>query len=162
MKKTSVSTGTPNVEEDEAALVTPFVKCLARLVRAQDTYGSQDRASDADLLGHFVITEEQRREIPIIGDPGADVMFRFNIFYTAVALSIEARTGLVASPITMISHEGFGRVLLTTGRLVVFSKTVRDVHRFGFATLRKLAEAGAKLVDDATATIEAYPEVARA
>ncbi|WP_139015884.1 NifX-associated nitrogen fixation protein [Ensifer aridi] len=162
MKKMSVTAGTPVVSEDEAALATPFVKCLVRLVRAQDTYGSQDRASDAELLAHFIITEEQRRKIPIIGDPGPDVMFRFNIFYTAAALSIEARTGLVASPITMVSHEGFGRVLLTTGRLVVFSKTVRDVHRFGFATLRKLAEAGAKLVDGAIAAIEAYPEVARA
>ncbi|TGS36470.1 MULTISPECIES: DUF269 domain-containing protein, partial [unclassified Mesorhizobium] len=31
----------------------------------------------------------------------------------------------------------------------------RDVHRFGFETFRKLAEAGTKLVDDATAAIEA-------
>lgn len=162
MKKKSITGGTPAVNEDEAALATPFVKCLTQLIRAQDTYGSQDGASDAQLLAHFIVTKQQRREIPIVGDPDPDVMLRFSIFYTAVGLTIEARTGLVASPTMMISHEGFGRVILTTGRLVVFSKTVRDVHRFGFATLRKLAEAGAKLVDDAIATIEAYPEVARA
>ncbi|MBP2238939.1 putative nitrogen fixation protein [Sinorhizobium kostiense] len=162
MKKMSITAGTPAVSENDAALATPFVRCLARLIRAQDTYGSQDGVSDAQLLAHFIVTEQQRREIPIIGDPDPDVMLRLNIFYTAVGLAIEARTGLVASPTMMISHEGFGRVLLTTGRLVVFSKTVRDVHRFGFATLRKLAEAGAKLVDDAIAAIEAYPEVARA
>ncbi|MBB4188701.1 putative nitrogen fixation protein [Sinorhizobium terangae] len=152
----------PAIDADEKALAAPFLKCLIRLIRAQDTYGMWENKSDADLLGDFIVTKEQRREIPIIGDPDADVMWRFNIFYTAVGLSIEARTHLVASPITMISHEGFGRVLLTTGRLVVFSKTVRDVHRFGFATLSKLAEAGTKLVDDAIAAIEAYPEVARA
>ncbi|NRP75533.1 hypothetical protein ILFOPFJJ_06456 [Ensifer psoraleae] len=162
MKKKSVTAGTPAVNEDKAALAAPFVKCLARLIRAQDTYGLQDAASDAELLTHFIITEQQRREIPIIGDPDPDVLLRFNIFYTAVGLTIEARTGLAASPTMMISHEGFGRVLLTTGRLVVFSKTVRDVHRFGFATLGKLAEAGAKLVDDAIAAIQTYPEVARA
>ncbi|MER9936409.1 NifX-associated nitrogen fixation protein [Mesorhizobium sp. M0088] len=38
----------------------------------------------------------------------------------------------------------------------------RDIHRFGFETFRKLAEAGTKLVDDATAAIEAYPGVAPA
>ncbi|MER8944248.1 NifX-associated nitrogen fixation protein [Mesorhizobium sp. M0915] len=38
----------------------------------------------------------------------------------------------------------------------------RDIHRFGFDTFRKLAEAGTKLADDATAAIEAYPDVARA
>ncbi|PJR10738.1 NifX-associated nitrogen fixation protein [Sinorhizobium meliloti] len=162
MEKMSATAGKPAGNENEAALATPFVKCLTRLIRAHDAYGWQDGASDAELLANFIITEEQRREIPIIGDPDPDVMLRLNIFYTAVGLTIEARTGLVASPTIMISHEGFGRVLLTTGRLVVFSKTVRDVHRFGFAKLRKLAEAGSKLVDDAIAAIEAYPEVARA
>ncbi|MBB5571333.1 DUF269 domain-containing protein, partial [Rhizobium lentis] len=58
--------------------------------------------------------------------------------------------------------EGFGRVLFTTGRLVVLSKTLRDVHRFGFETLGKLAEVGNKMVDDAIAVIETYPDVARA
>ncbi|QFI70856.1 NifX-associated nitrogen fixation protein [Sinorhizobium alkalisoli] len=162
MKKMSATAGTPAVNEHEAALATPFVRCLTRLIRAQNVYGWQDGASDVELLAKFIVTEEQRRQIPIIGDPDPDVMLRLNLFYTAVGLTIEARTGLVASPTMMISHEGFGRVLLTTGRLVVFSKTVRDVHRFGFAALRKLAEAGAKLVDDAIAVIEAYPEVARA
>lgn len=38
----------------------------------------------------------------------------------------------------------------------------QDIHRFGFETFRKLAEAGTNLVDDATAAIEAYPDVARA
>ncbi|MDK1389275.1 NifX-associated nitrogen fixation protein [Sinorhizobium sp. 7-81] len=161
MKKMSDTPGTPACKEDDAALATPFVKCLTRLIRAQDTYGSRDGTSDAELLAHFIVSEQQRRTIPIIGDPDPDVLLRINIFYTAVGLTIEGRTGLVASPTMMISNEGFGRVLLTTGRLVVFSKTLRDVHRFGFATLRKLAEAGAKLVDDAIAAIEAYPDVAR-
>ncbi|NRQ19216.1 NifX-associated nitrogen fixation protein [Ensifer sesbaniae] len=162
MKKVSATRGTPAVNEYEAVLATPFVRCLTRLIRAQDAYGRQDGASDAELLAKFIVTEEHRRQIPIIGDPDPDMMLRLNLFYTAVGLTIESHTGLVASPAMMISHEGFGRVLLTTGRLVVFSKTVRDVHRFGFATLPKLAEAGAKLVDDAIAAIEAYPEVARA
>lgn len=84
------------------------------------------------------------------------------MFYTSVGLAIEERCGLMASPIMELSHEGFGRVLFTAGRLVALSKTLRDVHRFGFETFRKLAQAGTKLVGDAIATIETYPEVARA
>ncbi|MBB2701683.1 UNVERIFIED_ORG: putative nitrogen fixation protein, partial [Rhizobium esperanzae] len=45
---------------------------------------------------------------------------------------------------------------------VVLSKTLRDVHRFGFETLGKLAETGTKMVDDAIEVIETYPDVARA
>ncbi|TIP97553.1 MAG: NifX-associated nitrogen fixation protein [Mesorhizobium sp.] len=145
----------PAVTEDEAALCTPFVKCLVRLIRAQDSYGSWERKADAELLGDFIITKEQRRAIPIIGDPDPDVLWRLDMFYTAVGLAIEERCGLMASPMIELSHEGFGRVLFTAGRLVALSKTLRDVHRFGFETFRKLAEAGTKLVDDATAAIEA-------
>ncbi|MER9630025.1 NifX-associated nitrogen fixation protein [Mesorhizobium sp. M0296] len=153
---------TPAVAEDEAALATPFVKCLVRLVRAHDSHGSWEGKSDAELLGDFIITREQRRAIPIIGDPDPDVLWRLEIFYTAVGLAIEERCGLMASPMMEVSHEGFGRVLFTAGRLVALSKTLRDVHRFGFETLRKLAQAGTKMVGDAIAAIEAHPEVARA
>lgn len=152
----------PAVAEDEAALATPFVKCLVRLVRAHDSHGSWEGKSDAELLADFIITKEQRRAIPIIGDPDPDVLWRLEIFYAAVGLAIEERSGLMASPMMEVSHEGFGRVLLTAGRLVVLSKTLRDVHRFGFETFRKLAAAGTKLAGDATAAIEAHPEVARA
>ncbi|ULJ74308.1 NifX-associated nitrogen fixation protein [Rhizobium gallicum] len=157
---TGIANG-PAVNEDRT-LATPFLRCLIRLIRAQDTHGAWEGKLDADLLADFILTKEQRREIPIIGDPDPDVLWRLQIFYACVGLVIEERSGLVASPIMMIGQEGFGRVLLTTGRLVVLSKTLRDVHRFGFGTLGKLAEAGTKMVDDATAAIDVYPDVALA
>ncbi|MBP1884781.1 NifX-associated nitrogen fixation protein [Sinorhizobium mexicanum] len=162
MKRPKATADGPAVDADETAPATPFLKCLMRQIRAQDTYGMWEDKSDADLLADFIITKEQRREIPIIGDPDPDVLWRLQIFYTCVALVIEQRSGLVVSSTMMMSHEGFGRVVLTTGRLVVLSKTLRDVHRFGFDTIGKLAKVGAKLVDDAVAAIEAYPDVARA
>ncbi|MDK1378637.1 MULTISPECIES: NifX-associated nitrogen fixation protein [unclassified Sinorhizobium] len=147
---------------DETTLATPFVKCLIRLIRAQDTYRIWEDKSDADLLADFIVTKERHREIPTIGDPDPDVLWRLQIFYTCAALAIEERSGLLASSTIMISPEGSGRVVLTTGRLVVLSKTMREVRRFGFDTLGKLAKAGAKLVDDAIAAIEAHPDAARA
>ena len=38
---------------------------------------------------------------------------------------------------------------------------VRDVHRFGFPSLAKLAEAGGKFLDEAIAMVRAYPAVAQ-
>ncbi len=55
---------------------------------------------------------------------------------------IEQETGLVASPMMKMHHEGFGRIILTAGRLVVLSKHLRDVHRFGFDSIAALAAAG--------------------
>jgi probable nitrogen fixation protein len=60
-----------------------------------------------------------------------------------------------------MSHEGFGRMILTAGRLIVVNKQLRDVHRFGFDNLGKLAEEGKKLVDAGVEMINKYPEVAK-
>ncbi|MBW8299608.1 MAG: NifX-associated nitrogen fixation protein [Hydrogenophaga sp.] len=146
---------------DDDAMATPFMKCLVRLMRAQDTYDAWEGRSDASILTDFIVTKEQRREIPIIGDPDPDVLWRLEIFYSAVGLAIEQETGIMASPMMKMSHEGFGRLLLTTGRLVVVLKTLRDVHRFGFENLSKLAEAGNKLVQDAVEMVGKFPDVAK-
>lgn len=150
-----------DADPDLAALATPFLRALVRLMRAQDTYGSWEGRPDARILKDFIVTKEQRREIPIMGDPDPDTLWRVEMFYTAVGLAIEAESGLIASPMMKMSHEGFGRVLLTAGRLVVLNRHLRDVHRFGFESLGKLAEAGTKAVTDAVAFINAYPDVAR-
>jgi len=46
------------------------------------------------------------------------------------------------SPMLKMSHEGFGRMVLIGGRLIVVNKQLRDVHRFGFDNMAKLAEEG--------------------
>ena len=153
-------TTTLDASADDAALATPFLATLVRLMRAEDAYGSWEKRSDANLLKDFILTKEQRREIPIIGDPDPDVLWRVEKFYAAIGLAVEARVGHIASPMMKMSHEGFGRVILTTGRLVVLSKSLRDVHRWGHDDLTKLAEAGTKAVDEACEMIAKFPEVA--
>lgn len=143
-----------------AGLDHPFVTTLVRTLRAEDPHGIWERLSDAQLLKDFVVTKEQRRAIPILGDPDKAVIFRLEKFYAAVGLAIEAATGHMASPIMKLHSEGFGRVLLTTGRLVVVQKSLRDVHRFGFEDFSALAAAGQKLVDEAVALLAAHPDVA--
>jgi probable nitrogen fixation protein len=140
---------------------SPFLRQLAAVVRAEDSYGQWDGKSDAELLSEFVLTPDERRAIPIMGDPDPDVMWRLGKFYDAVGLMIEKETGCMASQMQKMSHEGFGRVVLIAGRLVVVSKHLRDVHRFGFPSWEKLGEAGERLVADAAAVIAAHPEAAR-
>ncbi len=151
---------TDTLENPKIGIDHPFVKALVRIVRAEDSYGSWEKLSDAAVLKDFIVTKEQRREIPIIDDPDPDVLWRVEKFYSAVAIAIEAATGKMASPMMKMSHEGFGRVILTTGRLVVVVKSLRDVHRFGFDDFQKLGEAGQKFVDEASAIIAEFPAVA--
>ena len=51
-------------------------------------------------------------------------------------------------------------MILTAGRLVVVNKHLRDVHRFGFETIGKLAAEGEKQVSTAVGMIKQFPDVA--
>jgi probable nitrogen fixation protein len=148
------------VASDEAFLQDPFVRELVKQIRAQDTHGTWEGKSDAKLLEPYILTPEQRRAMPIMGDPDPDTLWRLDLFHNAIGLAIEGQTKCMVTPMTKMSHEGFGRTVLTTGRLIVVNRHLRDVHRFGFPSLAKLAEAGNKLVADGVAMIRQYPDVA--
>lgn len=146
---------------DAEYLGTPFVQQLIKQIRAQDTHGAWDGKSDLQLLRPYVLTADERRAIPIMGDPDPETLWRLEIFYNAIAVAIERATRQMVTPMMKMSHEGFGRMVLLAGRLVVVNKQLRDVHRFGYPSLAKLSEAGNKFVEEAVAMIEAYPEVAQ-
>lgn len=143
------------------AMEKPFVKELVKQWRAQDTHGAWDGKTDLDLLEPYIIDKEKRRQMPIMGDPDPETLWRLELFYNAVGLVIERETGIMVSPMMKMHHEGFGRLVLTAGRLIVVNKHLRDVHRFGFETLEKLAEEGEKLVAAAVEMIHKFPEVAQ-
>jgi probable nitrogen fixation protein len=151
----------------EAAVVAPdnaagsvFVKELVKQWRAQDTHGVWDGKDDLELLEPYILDKEKRRQIPIVGDPDPETLWRLELFYNAVGLAVERETGIMVSPMMKMHHEGFGRMVLTAGRLVVVNKHLRDVHRFGFDGLANLAEEGEKLIAAAVEMIRKYPEVA--
>lgn len=137
-----------------------FLNELVKLWRAQDSYGAWEGKSDALLLEPYVVDKEKRKEIPIIGDPDPEMLWRLELFYSAVGLAIERQTGNMVTPMMKMHHEGFGRIVLIAGRLIVVNKQLRDVHRFGFLTMEKLAEDGNKLVNAGVEMIRKFPDVA--
>jgi probable nitrogen fixation protein len=141
-------------------LQKPFVKELIRQWRAQDAHGAWDGKTDVDLLEPYILDKEKRRQMPIIGDPDPETLWRMELFYNAVGLVIERETEIMVSPMMKLHPEGFGRLVLTAGRLIVLNKQLRDVHRFGFDSLEKLAQEGEKLVSSAVEMIQKFPEVA--
>lgn len=146
---------------DEEHLASPFVQQLIQQLRAQDINGTWDNKSDLQLLKPYLHTAEERRALPIIGDPDPETLWHLELFYNAIAVAIEHETGQMVSPMMKMSHEGFGRMVLLAGRLVVVNKQLRDVHRFGFTSLAKLSEAGTKFLNEAVTMIRTYPEVAQ-
>jgi probable nitrogen fixation protein len=150
-----------SADGDEAYLTTPFVQQLVKQMRAQDMNGTWDSKTDLQLLKPFLHTAEERRALPILGDPDPETLWHLEIFYNAIAVAIERETGQMVTPMMKMSHEGFGRMVLIAGRLVVVNKQLRDVHRFGFPSLAKLAQAGGKFLEEAVTMIRSYPAVAQ-
>lgn len=152
----------PVIAGDEAALATPFLQALVRLVRAQDMFGAFASRPDAAMLARFIMTKEERKAAAGTCKADPDVLSRLDMFYGAIGLVVEEQTGVIASPMMKIHIEGFGRVVLTAGKLVALSKHLRDAQRFGFESLADMAAEGTKQIAAAVATIQQYPEVARA
>ena len=120
----------------------------------------KENKSDFDLIEPYIVDKAKRKEIPLVGDPDPETIWRLELFYNAIGLTIERSTGCMVSPMMKMAHEGFGRMILMAGRLIVVNKMLRDVHRFGFDSLEKLAEEGDKAVNAGIEMIKKFPEVA--
>ncbi|MDP5237976.1 NifX-associated nitrogen fixation protein [Uliginosibacterium sp. 31-16] len=139
---------------------TDFMKEMLRQVRALDSYGVYDGKSAEQLLAPYVLSKEARAAIPILGDPDAVTLSRVRAFYNAIAVLVEKECGQMAVPLVHLSHEGFGRVLITVGKLVVLDRALRDAHRFGFESFSKMKTEADKQLGLAIEIVGRYAEVA--
>lgn len=150
------------VEAGDPFMTSDIVVEMLKQLRALDTYDTYEGWSEEKIIDPLVMTKERKREIPIVGDPDEITLARVKAYYNSIASLIEKKSGLMAVPVINITHEGFGRAFVLVGKLIVVDKTLRDVHRFGFASLEDLATKTEAVIDKAVALIEQFKEVAEA
>jgi len=148
------------VDLNDPVLESDFMKEMAKQMRAIDTYDTFEGMSDGEVLDPFVLTKERKKELPIVGDPDEIVIARIKAFYNAISTLIEKECGKMAVPLINLSHEGFGRALITVGKLVVHDRSLRDVHRFGFASLSKMKDEADKILSIAMELVGEHSKVA--
>jgi probable nitrogen fixation protein len=136
------------------------MKEMVKQMRAIDTYGTYEGMSNGEILDPLVLTKERKKEIPVIGDPDEILIARIKAYYNAISILIEKECGLMAVPLLNLTHEGFGRVLITVGKLVVHDRSLRDVHRFGFASLSKMKDEADKVLSVAMELVGMHSKVA--
>ncbi len=139
-----------------------IIRQIIKQVRANDTHGQYDRSPAAELIAPFIVTKEQKHQIPIVGDPDEETIERVKEYYNAISALVEEKTGLMAMPMINLTHEGFGRALITVGRLVVYDRTLRDVHRYGYNSVEQLESEADKALNGILGLIQQYREVAEA
>lgn len=151
-----MSTANLVVAEDDPYLKSDIVQDMIKQLRAIDSFGTYDGWSDAKIIDPLVLTKERKQAIPVIGDPDEITIARLKAYYNSLATLIEKKTGLMASPMVHITHEGFGRALVMVGKLIVVDKILRDTHRFGFASLEDMSEKTDKVIEKAIGLIAKY------
>jgi hypothetical protein len=90
--------GAPDVAapaSDETLMAAPFVQQLVKQLRAQDIHGIWEGKSDLQLLKPCIHTTEERRALPIPGDPDPETLWHLEIFYNAIAVAVERETGQI-------------------------------------------------------------------
>lgn len=155
-----MTTGAIAIDPEDPVLQTAFGVELVRQMRAFDTYGRLENKTNAELLDAFILTPERKRDLPIVADPDSQVIDRLNAFYNTIAAMIEKECSLMASPVINLTSEGFGRALIVVGKLVVMDRSLRDVHRFGFASLSKMKDEADKILSVALELVGNHSEVA--
>jgi len=148
------------IEPNDPILESEFMQEMVKQVRALDTYDMYEGKGADELLDPFVLTKERKRELPLVGEPDDITMARVQAFYNAISVLIEKECGRMAVPLLKLSHEGFGRALITVGKLVVMDRTLRDMHRFGFASLSKMKDEADKVLSVALELVGNYSHVA--
>ncbi len=141
-------------------LDTDFIKEMVRQMRALDSYGQYDGQPAEKLLAPLILTKERKAEIPLVGDPDETTLACVKAYYNAIATLIEKECGLMAVPLVHLTYEGFGRVVINVGKLVVLDRSLRDVHRFGFESLSKMKTEADKVLSVALEIVGKFPEVA--
>ena len=148
------------INSNDPILDSDFIREMVRQMRALDTYGSCDDQSAAEIMESFILTREMKRELPLIGDPDEIIISRVKAFYNAISALIEQECGLMATPLINLSYEGFGRVIITVGKLVVLDRNLRDVHRFGFQNLSKMKDEADRMLSVAIEIVGKYSDAA--
>lgn len=140
---------------------SPFLEEVVRQIRSYDQYGVYKSWTNELVLGPYVISKKQKRDISLEGDIEPATKLRIICFYRAVASLIEKETAQLCQVIVDINNEGFGWALVWSGRLLTVCQTLRDAHRFGFDSLERLAAQGEKITQSGREVVQRFPEVAR-
>ena len=155
-----MSSFVPSVVVADPIMETDFVREMMRQMRALDSYGQYDGKPASSLLEPLLLSKARKAEIPVVGDPDETTLACIKAFYNGIAVMIEKECGLMAVSLVHLSHEGFGRVIITVGKLVVLDRTLRDAHRFGFDSLSKMKDEADKYLSVALEIIGRFPAVA--
>lgn len=137
-----------------------FIDTLIGQVRALDQFGTWVNKDDKEILSEkYVKSKEDLKNIPVIADIDEMQIQDIRLIFQAIALAFEKKTGVMCSVIMEMSHEGFGRAVVISDKIVIVNKFFKDAHRYSFRTYDKLVQEGDKMLDNALKIYDKYKDI---
>ncbi|MCX7760416.1 MAG: NifX-associated nitrogen fixation protein [Hydrogenothermaceae bacterium] len=150
---------TENTNVDDIISGSEFLRGLVKKLRAYDSYGTWAKFKDSYLLKPFIKTKEEKKKIDIYSDVDKQTLGLVRLFYEAVALVVEEKSGFFVTVAIDITHEGFGKVLIYSGNIILLERTLKDVQKFGFEGIEDIAKEGEKLINNALKNVEKFKQL---
>lgn len=139
-----------------------FEKCILSIMDAHDRFGLLAwKSKDVKLNRHFLLTDEAFKGADTLcGADSAPIRRQATIFFQAVAMALDMRTGIGVCSIVELDEEGFGRAIIYSGRLVLVAHGWRQ-GQFGFTSMEDACREGERFIAAGQEWLDRYPDMAR-
>jgi probable nitrogen fixation protein len=140
----------------------PFENCVSSILDAHDRFGLMARKSKEEKLRrHFLLEPDSVKGSGApCGIDAGPVRRQAEVFFKAVAMALDMRSGVQVCSIVELDDEGFGRAVIYSGRLVLASLAWRQ-GQFGFTSMDDVCREGERLVASGLEWLEKAPGLVR-
>lgn len=149
-----------NVNKEDTTIPSLFMESLERVLKANDAYGLFRSLTGTQKIERLMLTKpEEKQKLESCGYVDETIKERLQLFLQAVAFAIEQKSGKIVSTMMELDEEGFGRIVLFAGRLILVNKSIRGLKKFAFTKMEDLEKEGQRYVSEALFWLNKYPEV---
>ncbi|MBA9088745.1 putative nitrogen fixation protein [Fontibacillus solani] len=126
-------------EVEAERLVSTFNKSLSRILDAYDYFEKGSGLNTEEKIARLALfTAEEKLALGADCTPSPKLRKQVENVFQAMALTLEIETNSLVQSMVDMNSEGFGRAIVSSGRLILISTTLRAGLRFPFSSRIKL------------------------
>ncbi|CAH1211448.1 hypothetical protein PAECIP111892_03573 [Paenibacillus auburnensis] len=157
LQKRRSRTGRKELDQEMA---DSFVRRLCNLLDTEDFFGRYAALSPQEkIVQQFLASSEDKSQSDFNCAVSPKVRQQVPLLFQAIAGVMEERSGTMIQSTAEINHEGFGRGLLYSGRVILVLKSLRAGFPFPFTSEEKVIRYGVECVEEGLAFLAKYKEV---
>ncbi|WP_151736603.1 DUF269 domain-containing protein [Paenibacillus tengchongensis] len=140
-------------------LARAFMRRLCLLLDAEDHFGRYAALSPQEKVARqFLASEGDRSSSDFNCSVSPKVRHQVPLVFQAAAGVIEEKSGAMMESTAEINHEGFGRGLVYTGRVILLLKSLRAGFPFPFIAEEKLLRYGVECIEEGLVFLHNYKD----